>query len=233
MGQFFCFSETPGIFRAQFNIERYGSMVFSLKRKEDIFYDLFDETIDRVEQAGIALNDLMNDYTDVVAKICLLKDIEHECDVHIHRIMKALNSSFIPPLDREDIYNIAKEMDNIVDTIEEAANSFDLFLIKEVRDEAKVMSSLILECIVELKVVVNEMRRMKKSKLLKEKIIEVNRIENEGDVIYRTAIKSLFENDTPPIEVIKWKLIFEFLEDSIDSCENVANILEGVVMKHA
>jgi hypothetical protein len=147
--------------------------------------------------------------------------------------MKALNSSFITPIDREDIYNIAKEMDNIVDTIEEAANSFDLFLITEVRDEAKVMSRLILECIVELKVVVNEMRRMKKSKLLQEKIIEVNRIENEGDVIYRKAIKSLFENETPPLEVVKWKLIFEFLEESIDSCENVANILEGVVMKHA
>jgi len=208
-------------------------MVFSLKKKEDVFYDLFDETIDRVEQAGIALNDLMNDYTDVVTKICALKDIEHECDGHIHRIMKALNSSFITPIDREDIYNIAKEMDNIVDTIEEAANSFDLFLVTEVRDEAKIMSKLILECIVELKVVVNEMRRMKKSKLLKDKIIEVNRIENEGDVIYRKAIKSLFESDTPALEVVKWKLIFEFLEDSIDSCENVANILEGVVMKHA
>ncbi len=207
-------------------------MIF-LKKKEDVFYDLFDQTIDRVEQAGIALNDLMNDYTDVVSKICLLKDLEHECDSHIHHIMKALNSSFITPIDREDIYNIAKEMDNIVDTIEEAANSFDLFLITEVRDEAKVMSKLILECIVELKVVVNEMRRMKKSKLLKEKIIEVNRIENEGDVIYRKAIKSLFENETPPLEVVKWKLIFEFLEESIDSCENVANILEGVVMKHA
>jgi uncharacterized protein len=208
-------------------------MIFSLKKREDVFYDLFDETILRVEWAGLALKDLMYDYTDVVTKICALKDIEHECDSHIHKIMKALNSSFITPIDREDIYMIAKEMDNIVDTIEEAANSFDLFLITEVREEAKMMSKLIVECVTELKVVVNEMRRMKKSKLLKDKIIEVNRIENEGDVLYRKAIKGLFEHEKDPLEVVKWKLIFEFLEESIDSCENVANILEGVVMKHA
>lgn len=208
-------------------------MLFSLKKKEEIFYDLFDETVVKVVQAAEALDDLMNNYTDVINKVCALKDIEHDCDVHIHKIMKALNASFITPIDREDIYMIAKEMDNIVDTIEEAANRFELFHVTEVRLEAKQMAGLIVECTKELQVVVNEMRRMKRSKLLKIKIIEVNRIENEGDVIYRRAIKGLFETETNAMEVIKWKQIYEFLEDSIDSCENVANILEGVVMKHA
>jgi predicted phosphate transport protein (TIGR00153 family) len=208
-------------------------MLFSLKKKEEIFYDLFDETVVKVVEAAEALDDLMNNYTDIIEKVCALKDIEHDCDVHIHKIMKALNASFITPIDREDIYMIAKEMDNIVDTIEEAANRFELFHVSVVREEAKIMGGLIVECVKELKVVVNEMRRMKRSKLLKVKIIEVNRIENEGDVVYRKAIKSLFENETNALEVIKWKQIYEFLEDSIDSCENVANILEGVVMKHA
>lgn len=208
-------------------------MIFSLKKREDVFYDLFDQTIDKALEAALFLEDLMNDYTDITNKIAHLKDIEHECDVHVHKIMKALNASFITPIDREDIYSIAKEMDNIVDTIEEAANKFELFHVAEIRDSAKVMAKLIVACVRELKVVVNELRRMKRSKLLREKIIEVNRIENEGDVVYRSAIKSLFETETNSLEVIKWKQLYELLEDSIDSCENVANILEGVVMKHA
>ena len=208
-------------------------MIFSLKKREDVFYDLFDETIEKALEAALLLDDLMNDYTDITKKIAHLKDIEHECDMHVHKIMKALNASFITPIDREDIYSIAKEMDNIVDTIEEAANKFELFHVSEIREEAKIMSKLIIACVTELKVVVNELRRMKRSKVLREKIIEVNRIENEGDVVYRRAIKSLFETETNALEVIKWKQIYEFLEDSIDACEDVANILEGVVMKHA
>ncbi len=208
-------------------------MIFSLKKREDVFYDLFDETIDKALEAALALEDLLDDYTDITTKIAHLKTIEHECDMHVHKIMKALNASFITPIDREDIYSIAKEMDNIVDTIEEAANKFELFHVTEVRDAAKVMGRLIVSCVKELKILVNELRRMKRSKLLREKIIEVNRIENEGDVVYRSAIKSLFETETNALEVIKWKQIFEFLEDSIDACEDVANILEGVVMKHA
>jgi hypothetical protein len=208
-------------------------MIFSLKKREDVFYDLFDETIEKALEAAYLLDELMNNYTDITRKIAHLKDIEHECDMHVHKIMKALNASFITPIDREDIYSIAKEMDTIVDTIEEAANKFELFHVTEIREEAKVMSKLIIACVTELKVVVNEFRRMKRSKVLREKIIEVNRIENEGDVVYRKAIKSLFENETNALEVIKWKQIYEFLEDSIDACEDVANILEGVVMKHA
>ena len=208
-------------------------MIFSLKKREEVFYDLFDETIEKALEAALLLEELMNDYTDITRKIAHLKDIEHECDMHVHKIMKALNASFITPIDREDIYSIAKEMDNIVDTIGEAANKFELFHVTEVRAEAKIMAKLIVACVRELKIVVNELRRMKRSKILREKIIEVNRIENEGDVIYRGAIKSLFETEINALEVIKWKQIYEFLEDSIDACEDVANILEGVVMKHA
>ena len=207
--------------------------MFNLKKKEDIFYDLFDGTMEKALEAANALVELLEDYTDVEAKIAHLKEIEHECDLHVHKVLKALNASFVTPIDREDIYMVAKEMDNIVDTIEEVANRFVLFHVTSIREEAKVMSHLIVECVFELKCLVNELRRMKKSKILKEKVIEVNRIENVGDVVYRNAIKSLFENETNAIEVIKWKQIFELMEASLDSCEDVANIIEGVIMKHA
>jgi predicted phosphate transport protein (TIGR00153 family) len=207
--------------------------MFNLKKKEDVFYDLFDGTMEKALEAANALVDLLEDYTDVETKIAHLKDIEHECDLHVHKVLKALNASFVTPIDREDIYMVAKEMDNIVDTIEEVANRFVLFHVTTIREEAKVMSKLIVECVFELKCLVNELRVMKRSKILKDKIIEVNRIENVGDVVYRNAIKGLFEKETNAIELIKWKQIYELMENSLDSCEDVANIIEGVIMKHA
>lgn len=207
--------------------------MFGLKKREDVFFDLFVETIEKGVEAGYALQDLVNDYTDTAVKIENLKRIENECDSQVHKIMKTLNASFITPFDREDIYNIAKELDDIVDTIEEAANRFQIFNVVSIREETLVMSKLIVECVEELKILISELKNMKKSKILRDKIIEVNRIENEGDAVFRKAMEKLFREETDAIEVVKWKIIFEFLENSMDACEHVANILEGVVMKHA
>ena len=207
--------------------------MFGLKKKEEVFFDMFIETIEKGVEAGDRLNALMEDYTDITAKIENLKKIEDECDSKVHKIMRTLNNSFITPFDREDIYYITKELDNIVDTIEEAANRFLIFNVKEVREDALIMSKLIVDSMNELKKLFCELKNMKKSKTLREHIIEVNRIEDEGDVVFRQAMEKLFTEETSVIEVIKWKEIYEFLENSMDACENVANTLEGVVMKNA
>ena len=207
--------------------------MLGMKKKEEVFFDLFIETIEKGVEAGVKLNALMEDYTDITAKIEYLKKIENECDGKVHKIMQTLNASFITPFDREDIYYISKELDNIVDTIEEAANRFHVFNVKEVREDAIILSRLIVDSVNELKKLICELKNMKKSKTLKTYIIEVNRIENEGDLVFRRAMEKLFTEETSAIEVIKWKEIYEFLENSLDACENVANTLEGVVMKHA
>jgi len=207
--------------------------MFGLKKKEDIFFDMFLETIEKGVEAGDKLNELMEDYTDIYSKIEYIKEIESESDRIVHKIMETLYSSFITPFDREDIYSIAVELDNIVDTIEEAANRFLTFNIKEVRDDALIMSKLIVDSTSELKKLIFEFKNTKKSNNIRKHIIEVNRIENEGDTAFRHAMERLFAEETNAIEVIKWKEIFEFLENSMDACENVANILEGVVTKHA
>lgn len=207
--------------------------MFGLKKKEEVFFNLFTETIEKGVEAGEKLKLLMEDFTDIEAKTEDLKKIENECDGKVHKIMRALSASFITPFEREDIYYIAKELDNIVDTIEEAANRFLIFNVKEIREDALVMSKLIVECVRELEKLIGELKIMKKSKTLREHIIEVNRIENEGDVVFRSAMEKLFTEETNAIEVIKWKEIYEFLENSMDACENVANTLEGVVMKNA
>ncbi|MDP4094190.1 MAG: DUF47 family protein [Bacillota bacterium] len=207
--------------------------MFRVTSREEIFFDLFVETANNVCRSADMLEELMINYVNVNEKIKAIEETEHECDQHVHDILKQLNRSFITPIDREDIYAIAKEMDNITDAIESTAHRFRMFNVTSIREDAKKIVALIVQSTKELTGVMSEMKDMKKSTALRKKIIEVNRIENEGDEIYRSAIAQLFVSEKDAIEVVKWKEIYEFLENTLDACEDVANLVEGVVMKHA
>ena len=207
--------------------------MFGLKKKEDVFYTLFIEYARKIEIVGEKFLDLIEQYENVEEKVEKIKVLETECDMHAHDILNKLNVAFITPFDREDIYNVTKQMDDIVDCIEEASNRFVVFDVKEIRKESMLMANLILQSTRELVVLFENLPDLKKNDLVKTQIIEVNRLENEGDVIYREALMKLFREDINPIELIKWKHIFEQIENSLDSCENVANIIEGVAMKYA
>jgi len=207
--------------------------MLGLKKKEDVFFDLFIETSAKVIIVGETFMDLVHNYENVEDKVSNLKVLETDCDMQAHKILKKLNESFITPFDREDIYNIARDMDDIVDCVEEVANRFMVFDVKEMRPEAIVMADLIMQSIRELDVLFKHLKEIKLNTIVREQIIEVNRIENEGDIIYRRALTKLFKNEKDPVEIIKWKQLYELLEESMDSCENVANIMEGLVMKHA
>lgn len=207
--------------------------MFRITKKEEIFFDMFVETTQNSCRAAEMLVDLMKNYTDVNKKIKAIEDVEHECDQYVHKILAQLNKSFITPIDREDIYLIAKELDNITDYVESTAHRFKMLNVVTIREEAIKLAELAVVCTKELKDVMTELKNMKRSKTLKDKVIEVNRIENEGDEIYRNAMANLFTNEKDAIEVIKWKEIYEYLENTLDACEDVANIVEGVVMKNA
>lgn len=207
--------------------------MFRITKKEEVFFDLFVETTKHACLAAKKLDDLMNNYEDVNKKIKDIEQIEHNCDLSVHNIMQQLNKSFITPIDREDIYEIAKELDNITDAIEATAHRFNMYNVISITEDAKKLSALTVLCTQELKSLMEELKNMKTSKHIKNKIIEVNRIENEGDDIFRQAMTSLFSNDLNALEVIKWKEIYELLENTLDACEDVANIVEGIVMKHA
>jgi len=150
-----------------------------------------------------------------------------------HKILKHLNENRNTPMDREDIYNIARELDDIVDCIEEVANRFVIFGIEIMRPEALTMAKLILQAIRELETLFQHLHEIKSNTIVMEQVIEVNRIENEGDVVYRGTLARLFQEEKDPIEIIKWKHIYEQLEESLDACENVANQIEGVIMKYS
>ncbi len=207
--------------------------MFRITPKEEIFFDLFVETAKNTCRSAEMLEDLMVNYVSVNDKIKQIEEIEHECDQNVHNILKQLNKSFITPIDREDIHAIAKEMDNITDAIESTAHRFRMFNVSSIREDAKKVANLIVQCTKELTGVMEEMKNMKTSTELEKKIIEVNRIENVGDEIYRDAIAQLFVAEKDAIEVVKWKEIYEYLENTLDACEDVANLVEGVVMKHA
>jgi len=206
--------------------------MFRTTPKEERFFDMFIETAGKSCEAAVLLNDLVNNYYNINEKIDAIEKIEHECDQCCHDIIELLNKSFITPIDREDIDEIVKVLDNITDSIEATAHRFRMLNVKTITDETKVVTKLIVDCTTELQGVMTELKHMKTSKTLYKKIIEVNHIEDEGDDIFRDAITSLFRDNPDPIDIIKWKEIYELLENSLDACEDVANIVEGIVMKH-
>lgn len=207
--------------------------MIGIKKKEDVFFNLFDESIKKIMNVSEAFSDLVHNYENVADKVANLKVMETDCDMQVHKILKKLNESNNTPFANEDIYNLTRDMDDIVDFIEEVSNRFIVFDVKEMKPEAIVMADQICQSILELEVLFRNLKNIKTSEIVKEQIIEINRIENEGDIVYRKALTKLFKNENDPIEVIKWKQLFELLEDSLDACENVANIVEGLVMKHA
>lgn len=207
--------------------------MFRVTAKELAFFDLFVETAEEACHAAEMLEDLMLDYTHIKQKVKAIEEIEHNCDKLVHKIFDRLNKSFITPIDREDIHLIAKELDNITDEIESTAHRFIMLNVTAIRPEAKKLARLIVEGTKELREVMRELKNMQKSTILCPKIIEVNRIENDGDEIFRNAITELFASESNTLEVIKWKEIYEYLENALDACEDAANIAEGVFMKHA
>lgn len=207
--------------------------MFRITPKEEKFFDYFIETCEIICKAAALLEDLTTNYVNVNEKISNIEVTEHACDNNVHKILNELNQSFITPIDREDIFTIAKELDNITDDIETAAHRFSMYNVKSVKPEAVTMTKLIVRATSELKNVMIEMKNMKKSKQLQNKIIEVNNVEDEADTIFRDAMANLFITEHDAVEVIKWKEILELLENTIDACEDVANIVEGVVMKNA
>ncbi|PRR78599.1 putative pit accessory protein [Clostridium liquoris] len=207
--------------------------MFKKPQKEDKFFELFDKVAETSLKAATMLDELLNDLSHSEEKLKELKDVEHEGDNLQHQILEQLNQTFLTPFDREDIYTIAKYMDDIIDYIESTASRFVMFNVNYSTDEAKSLGKMILGCCKELIALMKEFRNMKENKDLKKSIIEINRLETEGDKVSRGAIRNIFNGNIEVLEVIKWREIYQFLEDTLDVCEDVANVVEGVVMKNA
>jgi uncharacterized protein len=207
--------------------------MFGRSKQSDEFYELFKESTGKIQEAAWLLKDLTDDYSNLQEKTRVIKEKELECDLQTHKMIQTLNAAFITPFDREDIFQITKELDNIVDMIEETANRFMIFRVLELRPEALAMADLIVKCVCELKTMFDHLDTIGQKDFVHNQIIEINRLENEGDVINRQALARLFAEETDAVEIIKWKQLFELLEATVDVCEEVANLVEGLIMKHS
>jgi len=201
--------------------------------KEEKFYDMFEKSSKNVLVGAMLLRDLLNNYTNVEEKGKKIKEIEHEGDKITHETVKKLNHTFITPLDREDIYALISKMDDVLDFIEAVSSRMFLYKVKTPTKEAHSLMEVLMKSIEEMDKAICELRNIKKPEAILKYCIEINTLENKGDVILRDAVAKLFEDGTDPIEVIKLKEIYENLETAIDRCEDVANVIEGVVLKNA
>lgn len=160
-----------------------------------------------------------------------IKKIEHDGDTITHNIIKKLDQTFITPIDREDIHQLASAIDDVLDLIEAVADRIVIFKIQKSTPAAQKMAEILEKSTEEIAKGIAALENMS-SEIIDKYCVEVDRLENEADRASRDAIAGLFENEKNPIEVIKWKEIYEFLEDATDCCEDVADILESVVLKH-
>jgi uncharacterized protein len=204
------------------------SHLFAPKERE--FFDLFEEAGANIVRATQLLETMLQQWPDHGE---LSRDIvvcEQEGDRITHDIIQRLNSTFVTPIDREDIYALASSLDDIVDFVEEVSDFMGLYRIEAPMEQAQHLAQILRESARQLAQAIPRLRTFKD---IHHFTIEVNRLENEGDRVVREALASLFERGIDPMMVIRWKDIFERLEDAIDSTEKTANILEGIVIKNA
>ncbi|MGB3129338.1 MAG: DUF47 family protein [Dehalococcoidia bacterium] len=199
--------------------------------REPKFFDLFEKSVANVAKAAKELADFLEDYTNVPLKVARITELEHEGDAITHQIMEQLHRTFVTPLDREDIALLTERLDDVMDFIEDAANAMLLYRIEQPTTRAREMAAILVTMTSELVVAVPLLRNRSKMKGILEHCVEINRLENEADAIIRHALAELFD-DTPIADVIKWREIYEHLETAVDRGEDVANVLEGVVLKH-
>ncbi len=198
-----------------------------IPREESIF-DLFELMAQKVQQGADALVELLEDYSDLDRKAGRVLDIEHEGDEITHEVMRRLNTTFITPFDREDIHRLASNMDDVLDHIEAAAEYLQLHRIEEPLPQMKSLSQTLA---LAARITAESMPGLRKMKNLEAYWIEINRLENEGDRFYRRTIAELFSGDYKAMDVLKYKDIIEEIETAIDRLEDVANTLEGIVLK--
>jgi uncharacterized protein len=198
--------------------------------RDRVYFELFEQAAQNVRQAAQLLEELLTDYPENRNLAQDIRDCEHEGDRITHEILDRLNHTFVTPIDREDILALASALDDIADYIEEVADYLGLYKIEAPMDQAIKLAQVLNQA---GKQIAEAMPQLRGFNDISTHTVEINRLENEGDRITREAIASLFDGGIDPMVVIRWKDLFERLEDAIDASERVANILAGIVIKNS
>jgi hypothetical protein len=212
---------------------RHTLFKFSLTPRDKRFAVLFEQSAHNALKIAHQLKDMVCTWENVEERLGIITDLEHEGDAATHQIMAELHRSFITPFDREDIALLAHSLDEITDYIHSSADMMILYKVGQPTSRARELVDIIVQTAAEVEKAVSEVHdHIDREKLLK-RCMEINRLENEGDSIYRAALAELFSDSTDTASLIKWREIYEHMETAIDRCEDVANVLEGVALKYA
>lgn len=199
--------------------------------KETDYFELFQISMSYASKAAKSLQKAFVDGVIDYHEIQNLKSIEHEADIHVHRCLKLIEEAFVTPIDRSDIVEIVKEIENITDNIDSIGNHTYMMCVTEVNEAAQNLMNLVVEACIKLEELMKVLKNYKKDlKKIDDLIIEINHIEEVGDKTYLSAMRSLFEFETDAKKIIVWKLLYEKLESALDKCEDVADIVQKIII---
>ena len=205
-------------------------MAFRLIPREERFFDDFVALAEQIRKGADLLVEMLVPDHPIWDKADEIKEVEHKCDFLTHEIIQRLHRTFVTPLDREDIHALAKSLDDVMDAIDASARFVRLYKIKTTRFGARELARVISLSVEQVRL---GLEALEKHAGVTERAVEINRLENEADRIQESALRRLFDEETDPVLIIKWKEILDVLESATDRCEDVANLLEGVVVKNA
>jgi predicted phosphate transport protein (TIGR00153 family) len=205
---------------------------FPFMPREEGFFDLFEASARNMVKTARCLKELVDTWKDVEKKVNEITELEHQGDEITHKIAAQLHRTFVTPFDREDIAALAHTMDDITDFIHAAADAMLLYKVDPPGKRAKELADIIVQGAVEIERAMPQLRRRGDLKHILKRSMELNRLENTADRVYRSALVELFSDSTDIAHIIKWREIYEHMESATDRCEDVANVLEGVAIKN-
>jgi predicted phosphate transport protein (TIGR00153 family) len=205
-------------------------MRFRLIPRNEDFYLQFIALAAQLRIGGGLLEEMLARDPAIWDKAEEIKEVEHKCDHLTHQIISRLNTTFVTPIDREDIHALAKSLDDVMDAIDASARFVRLYKIGTVRYGARELAHVVSLSVDQVRLA---LEALEKRAGVAQRAVEINRLENEADRIHEESLRRLFEEERDPVMIIKWKEILDFLEEATDRCEDVANLLEGVVVKNA
>ncbi len=207
--------------------------ILNLTPRSEPFFDLLEAAANNALDTARSLRDMVEDYRELDAKFERIRQKEHDGDRIAHEIFDRLNRTFVTPLDREDIHALAMDLDDIVDAIEEVADHLLIYRIAEPTNMFIGMVRILVRACEEISGAVPLLRVRRRTGEISQRVVEINRLENEGDQLYRAALEKLFDNPQNLLDVIRWKEVYECVEKAIDGAEDVADRLHGILIKNA
>jgi predicted phosphate transport protein (TIGR00153 family) len=197
--------------------------------RDQQFFELFADLARRVTAAAKLLDKAFAEPQNLQQHVNAIKDLEHEADHITHTVIDRIHKVFVTPIDREDIHQLVQELDDVIDMIDGCARRASMFQIREIREGGKQLTETLVRATEAIEWAVTS---MKQSKIVEARSREIKRLEEEGDALYNTAVAELFAGTPDPLEVIKWKELYDTIERALDQCEDVANVLESISIKH-